>query len=82
MAIRTTLTIEDDIAIKLKEYSRTHGLSFKDAVNEVFRSGLMHQHNAPQRNFHVQPKAMGAVAGLNYDRISTLLETLEGQDKR
>ena len=38
--MRTTLTIDDDIARALKELSRERGSSFKAVVNDVLRQGL------------------------------------------
>ncbi|MEM7699719.1 MAG: hypothetical protein AAF236_15095, partial [Verrucomicrobiota bacterium] len=38
--MRTTLTIDDDIADFLKEQSRTLDLSFKQVVNRLLRQGM------------------------------------------
>lgn len=38
--MRTTLTLDDDVADKLKSYARRKRLSFKEAVNTVLRRGL------------------------------------------
>ncbi len=38
--MRTTLTLEDDVATKLEEYAHQHRLTFKDAVNTVLRRGF------------------------------------------
>lgn len=39
-AIRTTLTIDDDLAALLKRRARERGASFKDVVNRALRAGL------------------------------------------
>ncbi len=39
--MRTTLTIDEDIAIDLKEYAHQHGLTFKEVVNLALRQGLI-----------------------------------------
>ena len=39
--MRTTLTIDDDIATALKALVRTSGKPFKAVVNEVMRHGLL-----------------------------------------
>lgn len=38
--MRTTLTLDDDVAAKLKEYVRRKKVSFKEAVNAVLRRGF------------------------------------------
>jgi len=38
--MRTTLTLDDDLAMALHERVRLTGRSFKDVVNEVVRQGL------------------------------------------
>lgn len=38
--VRTTLTLEPDVAELVKSLMRDRGLSFKDAVNTAIRAGL------------------------------------------
>jgi hypothetical protein len=38
--MRTTLTIDDDIAIRLETLRRERGLTFKEALNQTLRAGL------------------------------------------
>lgn len=39
--MRTTLTLDDDVAVLLKKYSQESGMSFRDAVNQSIRRGLL-----------------------------------------
>ena len=39
--MRTTITIDDDLATALKALARNSGKTFKAVVNEVMRRGLM-----------------------------------------
>ncbi len=39
--MRTTLTIDDDVAMDLKDYAHQRGLTFKAVVNLVLRQGLI-----------------------------------------
>jgi len=41
--MRTTLTLDDDLAVKLKDFARRKRLSFKDAINSILRRGLTAQ---------------------------------------
>lgn len=38
--MRTTLTLEEDVAIKLQDLQQTRKTPFKEIVNEVLRLGL------------------------------------------
>ena len=81
--MRTTLTLEEDVAAKLQTEMRRSGKSFKQTVNDVLRLGL----NAPRtlkppRPFVVRARALGVRPGLNYDNIGELLDDLEGSAHR
>jgi len=77
--VRTTLTIDDDIAGLVQHEVRKSGDSFKATVNRLLRQGLMaSQEKADVKPFEVTPIAMGLKPGLSYDCISELLEEAEG----
>jgi hypothetical protein len=38
--MRTTLSLDDDVAAQLEAFRATHDLTFKDAVNSALRQGL------------------------------------------
>ena len=38
--MRTTLTLDDDLALKLKELVRSTDRKFKEVVNDAIRKGL------------------------------------------
>lgn len=81
--MRTTLTIDDDVAAKLKAKAKKESdKSFKEVVNETLRLGLLVQ---PVTNrgvaFKVKSRRMGLRKGLNYDNIGELLEQIEGTPK-
>ncbi|MGH8136057.1 MAG: hypothetical protein ACRER4_06890 [Steroidobacteraceae bacterium] len=80
--MRTTLTIEADVAARLRTEARRTGRSFKDLVNECLRSGLA-QRKSSQRPAHfvVKPRDFGELRpGLSLDNIDELLERVEGPD--
>jgi hypothetical protein len=78
--MRTTLTLDDDISARLQAESRRTGKSFKTIVNEYLRAGLARvQATQSAPLFVVVPVHLGTpVPGLSYDRISSLLEDVEG----
>ena len=77
--MRTTLTLDDDVAAKLRAEVRRSGKPFKAIVNEALRIGLtpgVRQKKLPP--FRVKAFPMGLRAGLSYDNIEQLIEFAEG----
>lgn len=76
--MRTTLTLDEDVAAKLAELSRKTGRPFKAVVNETLRQGLAAKRAMkPAERFRVQPRPLGLRPGLSYDNVGELLEELE-----
>lgn len=79
MSIRTTVTLDEDIATKLKEQSLRRGVPFRKLLNEVLRKGLDAFGTVPARKrFKVDAVDMGYMPGVSYDNISGLIEVGEG----
>ena len=76
--MRTTLTIDDDIARLVQEEVRRSGGSLKGTVNDLLRRGLTAGRNPHRKRFVVTPRKMGLPPGLSYDSIPDLLEAIEG----
>lgn len=80
--MRTTLTLDDDVAHLLSKETKRAGLSFKQAVNHFLRLGLMASKKPILKPFKVVPRDLGLPPGLNYDNIEELLDILEGPNRR
>jgi hypothetical protein len=76
--VRTTLTLDEDVADKLEDLTRREGISFKAAVNATLRRGLAARSAAAAAPFAIRPFALGAREGVDYDNIGELLEVAEG----
>ena len=77
--MRTTLTLEDDVAAALKDEVRRTGRPFKAVVNELLRAAFQlrrKRREVPPFKVHARP--LGVRAGLDYDRTAELVEQLEG----
>lgn len=76
--MRSTLTIEDDLAGLLKQRSKESGKSFKEVVNQVIRKGLQVD-NLPVNNPTVvtRPHSFGTRPGLDWCRLNQLADELE-----
>lgn len=80
LVMRTTLTIDDDIAFGLKKaQDAAPNRSFKEIVNETLRRGLASpEKNARKKRFKVKSFSLGLREGLNIDNIEELLDQIEG----
>ena len=78
--MRTTLTLDEDIAAKLKAEARRGGRSFRDVVNDTLRRGLMSaRRSGAQATFTVKARDLGALRpGLSLDNVADLIEQVEG----
>jgi hypothetical protein len=80
--VRTTLSLDDDIARLVQDEVRRSGDSFKGTVNRLLRDGLTAKaQNAQPKPFVVTPLFMGRQEQ-SYDNIEALLEQLEGSGHR
>jgi plasmid stability protein len=82
--MRTTITLDEDVAAKLRAEMRRSGRSFKETVNEVLRRGLLpRKQPGPHRPFRVHARDLGALRpGLSLDDVAGLLERVEGEQHR
>ena len=82
--MRTTLTLDDDVATRLKAEVRRSGKSFKDVVNERLRLALAPRPaSQPAPRFEIHPRDLGALRpGLSLDNIGDLIEAAEGPAHR
>jgi len=83
MSIRTTVTLDDDVAARVKRESLSRGASFRDTLNDFLRAALLDIGNAPRRRrLTIKPTHMGHKPGLNYNNIESLVAYGEGEQHR
>lgn len=80
--MRTTLTLDDDVASLLNKEARKSGESFKHIVNRFLRLGLMASKQPTRKRFVVKPWKLGPPPGLSFDNVEELLDALEGPGRR
>lgn len=80
--MRTTLTLDDDLAKELRDESRRSGRAFKDVVNETLRRGLTAEASPGRRpgKFKVTPKGCGFRPGVDVSKLNQLVDELEIDD--
>ena len=77
--MRTTLTLDDDVANLLKKEIRRTGQPMKQAVNSLLRCGLQQAATPVKpRKFKVKARAIGLPPEWTSGSVSELIEMLEG----
>ncbi len=77
--MRTTLSLDDDVARLLDKESRRSGSSFKQVVNHFLRLGLMASKQPARKPFRVKPLNLSLPP---FEKVEELLEYLEGPEHR
>ena len=77
--MRTTLTLDEDVAVLIDQEMKRLGVSRKEAVNRMIRQGWSaSRRDSPRKPYVVKPRRMGLPPGLSYDSISELIDRIEG----
>ncbi len=78
--MRTTLTLDDDVAAKLRAEARRMGRPFREVVNDALRRGLVTRGGQSAREpFKIEPRDLGNVRpGISLDNVADLIEQVEG----
>jgi hypothetical protein len=79
--MRTTITLDDDVAAALKRLRKVRGQRFKDLVNEVLRHGLRHLSAPPERRepFRTRVVSLGRCRSGSVDSVADALSFAEGE---
>lgn len=82
LRMRTTVTLEADVAAKLKELAHRRRASFKETLNDVLRQGLRSQAaiREPSERYVVEPHAGGFRPGVDPAKLNQLIDDLEAGD--
>jgi hypothetical protein len=79
--MRTTLTLDPDVAAKVKRGAKELGKPIKEVINAALRIGLDPILNPPAaKPYRTDPRPMGLRQGFSYDNIAELLARAEGED--
>jgi hypothetical protein len=78
--MRTTLTLDDDLAGLLKQHAQQLGIPFKEAVNRAIRAGLgeagADRRRPPPKTI---PHSFGFMPGVDLDKLGQLADELEAE---
>jgi len=77
--MRTTLTLEPDVALKLKRKMAEQKLTLKDAVNQALRVGLAAKDAPARAPFKVVPFDLGLPPGIDQDKLGQWDDRMEDE---
>jgi hypothetical protein len=78
--VRTTLTLDRDVAEGIRKEMRRSGRGLKATVNDALRRGLrLGRRPARSPRFSVEPRSLGIRPGVDLDRINQLVDELEAE---
>ena len=77
--MRTTLTVDDDLAEEMKRLSASTNKAFKVVVNELIRRGLTAGAKpiAAPNTFVIEAKSCGFMPGIDLLKLNQMVDELE-----
>lgn len=79
--MRTTVTIDPDVAVQLEREMREQGLGFKEALNRALRRGLAAPAARPKKRVKLRVFNTG-LPRVAIDDVTAALAWAEGDDHR
>ena len=79
--MRTTITIDDDVAVELARIRGQAGASFKKVINDTLRAGLVHAaaSRPPRRQYCTRPVSLGRCKLDSIDDTARVIAIVEGE---
>jgi hypothetical protein len=79
--MRTTITLEDDVAASLKRLGKRRGLKFKTLINQALREGIKSMIGPTKQRsvFRTRSVDLGPCRAANVDNVAELLAVAEGE---
>jgi hypothetical protein len=77
--MRTTVTLEPDLAARIRELARQRGISFKSAINSTLRAGL-EAGPGSGRQYRERTRDLGVQPGVDLTKALQLAASLEDEE--
>ena len=78
--MRTTVTLDADVERLIKNSMRERSLSFKEALNEAVRAGLLREKHPRARKFVQKTFPLGAGQDFRWDKALAIAEAMEDEE--
>ncbi len=82
--MRTTLSLDDDVAVRLEREQRKRQSTFKETVNDVLRAGLdaVERRQTRRKPFRTKGFDLGPSLVGSLDNVAEVLARAEGEEHR
>jgi len=77
VSMRTTLTLDPDVAQTLKARMASQNATLKKVINEALRKGLSIEPQKPKKPFQVRSFSLGFRPGIDIQKLNQLADDLE-----
>jgi hypothetical protein len=78
--MRTTLSIDPDVAERLRQELATGRRSFKEIVNDCLRVGFALKSEKPKSKFRIQPHSSRYMPGVDRFKLNQLVDELDAEN--
>jgi hypothetical protein len=79
--MRTTVTLDPDVERLLRDTMRERGISFKQALNQAAREGLVRARQPRAKRFVQKTHSFGAGSEINLDKALALADAMEDEER-
>jgi hypothetical protein len=77
--MRTTITLDPDVEKLIRDSMRERGISFKKALNEAARMGLLRDKQRRSRRFVQKSFPLGEAQNFRWDKALAIAEAMEDE---
>ena len=78
--MRTTVTLDADVERALKSVTREQGVTFKQAINDAIRNGLLKPEKRAQRRFVQKTYSLGPEQNFRWDKALAAADAMEDEE--
>jgi hypothetical protein len=78
--MRTTVTLDPDVERLIRDSMLERGISFKAALNEAARAGLLHEKHRRTRKFVQKSFRLGEGQDFRWDKALAIAEAMEDEE--
>jgi hypothetical protein len=78
--VRTTVTLDSDVERLIRNSMKERGISFKEALNQAARAGLLIKPGARGRKFVQKTFRMGETQNFRWDKALATAEAMEDEE--
>jgi hypothetical protein len=78
--VRTTVTLDPDVERLIRNSMKERGISFKEALNQAARAGLLEKSRPRKRKFVQKTFHLGETQNFRWDKALATAEAIEDEE--